>query len=304
MDELQLLGTILTKPDPSPEAFDRVHHRLQNTMRGNGPARRSRSGRLAGGLALTAAATTGLIVVATGSRPHTATPHSPPAAAAKMSPQQILLAAASTVEKTPEGSGTYWYVKTVSDDGIGTKPIVTENWTTRNGQMWVRSAKGGNKVYPELGPVTAFSVGGVDMTFAQIQKLPTDPAALRARIADAIAHSDIRTSAGRPDAAAQAVFVFDGLAGLVTALPAPPKVRAAAFRAIAKLPGVTSLGPVKGGQGLLIPVHGETARLVVDPATGRVHDTNFLALQGGGEEWLPSNGGATIYAQWTDTLPS
>lgn len=34
MDELQLLGTLLAKPDPSPDAVDRGRHQLQNTMRG------------------------------------------------------------------------------------------------------------------------------------------------------------------------------------------------------------------------------------------------------------------------------
>ena len=64
---------------------------------------------------------------------------------------------------------------------------------------------------------------------------------------------------------------MDGLISLVSQLPAPPKVRAAAFQAIASYPNVKSLGAVKGGQGLLISFgEGTPASLVVDPATSQI----------------------------------
>src|SRR5205823_9188088 len=43
------------------------------------------------------------------------------------------------------------------------------------------------------------------------------------------------------------------MVSLVSTLPAPPAVRAAAFRAIAAYPGVQDLGPVPGGRGFRLP---------------------------------------------------
>ena len=74
---------------------------------------------------------------------------------------------------------------------------------------------------------------------------------------------------------------------------------------MATLPGVQSIGPVKGGQGLLISlIGGQQARLVVDPATSRVRDTNFFVTSDGGEFWVfPSTASATIIAEWTNRPP-
>jgi hypothetical protein len=85
----------------------------------------------------------------------------------------------------------------------------------------------------------------------------------------------------------------------VSTLPAPPAVRAAAFRAIATYPGVRVLGAVPGGQGLLLP--GEV-RLVVDPATGRVNGTSRYVA--GGQYTVAAPDTAKIVAEWTDVLPS
>jgi hypothetical protein len=149
-----------------------------------------------------------------------------------------------------------------------------------------------------------FRLGGPDVSFEQLQNLPTKPDALKAWIADALKHSDVRTSAGRPDATMQKQFVFNGLISLVSQLPAPPKVRAAAFRAIASYPNVKSIGKVKGGgQGLLISLLGTQARLVVDPATSRVRDTNFFVTADGAVVSIPGTGGGTIVAEWTNLLP-
>jgi hypothetical protein len=296
MDDLQMLVTLLAKPDPSHDVVDRRRHQLQKAMRG--PVRRRRTGWLAGGLGLTAAAATAAVVVASGTTAPTATPNSPPAAG-RLSGRQILLAAATTAERAPASSGTYWYVRTVITDGKDGKPLQWETWTRRDGQTWFRGEKTQNKMFKEAIP-SPFGLAGVKMSVEQIQKLPTDPAALRASLAKAVKHSDIRTSAGRLTAGDQKVWVMDALTALVSQLPAPPKVRATAFRAIASLPNVKSLGPVKGGQGLLIS---SDTRLVVDPATARVNNSNFLVSADGGELRTPATGGASIVAEWTNVLP-
>ena len=47
-------------------------------------------------------------------------------------------------------------------------------------------------------------------------------------------------------------YVLTTLVRLITDMPVPPAVRAAAFRALASMPNVTSLGSADGGQALLI----------------------------------------------------
>jgi hypothetical protein len=269
-----------------------------------GPVRKHRTGWLATGFGLTAAAAAAAVVVASGTTAPTATPNSPPAAAVQPSGRQILLAAATTAERTPEGSGTYWHVKTVIGDSKDSTPIQWESWTRRDGQSWSKGKKSPGKVLKSFRP-SPFRLGGPEVSFEQLHKLPTKPDALKAWIADALKHSNVRTSSGRPDATMQKQFVFDGLISLVSQLPAPPKIRAAAFRAIASYPNVKSLGPVKGGQGLLISFReGDQARLVVDPATSRVRNTNFFVTADGAEAWIQSTGGATIVAEWTNHLPT
>jgi len=73
---------------------------------------------------------------------------------------------------------------------------------------------------------------------------------------------------------------------------------------MASFPGVTSLGPVRGGQGLLFSLTGnQQARLVVDPATSRVRDTNFLVTGGDAEIWIRGPVTATVTAGSTNRLP-
>lgn len=281
-------------------------------------------------IAATAAATAAVVIAADGHESPGSRPATP--AVTEFSGRQILLAAADTAERTPVGSGTYWYVKTVTRDSETDPPLTSERWTRRDGQMWYRGGKTAGKVLKS--PFSApLRLGGPDVSFDQIQKLPVTPDALQAWIADALKHSDVRTSAGRPDAAMRAQFVFDGLVSLVSELPAPSKVRAAAFRAIATYSNVKSLGAVAGGQGLEITppeapptssgpgnakdgaeferdqamkakgsaAERDAVRLVVDPVSSRVRETNFYVTADGAEAFVP--GGATIVAKWTNELP-
>ncbi|MGR6318160.1 CU044_5270 family protein [Micromonospora soli] len=212
--------------------------------------------------------------------------------------QRILLAAATTAEKMPAASGTYWYLRTES---VGPP---SESWTGRDGRTWVRGAKTGGAVL-ELPLPTSFRLGGPDVTFDELQRLPTEPAALKQWIARSVRNSDVRTSAGRPNAALREQMVFDGLLSLVAQLPAPPNVRAAAFQAIAAYPEVRSTGATEGGQGLLIRLGAEPpARLVVDPATARIRRTNFYVTPDGARVSREGDGMFTLTAEWTDRLPA
>ncbi|WP_433175285.1 CU044_5270 family protein [Actinoallomurus sp. CA-150999] len=346
MDELKMLATVLESPEPSQEAAFRSRHRLRNMMRG-GPVRRRRIGWVAGGLGITAAtAATAVLITSTGTTTRTATPNSPPPTAA-LSARQILLAAATTAEKVPATTGTYWYVRSEERDSANAKPTVGERWTRRDGQVWVRSVKSEGKVFhegilPGVPKDRPFNVGTDFVSFQQIQKLPTDPDRLKAWLADSAKHSDMRTSAGRLTPDEQRLAAFESLVMLISTLPAPPKVRAAAFRALASYPNVKVAGRGNGGQVVQFTppevkspprpspstakeqkadaqkakeralqaearaakgeTHNDPPTMVVDPVTAQVRETNFLAL-GGGEETFPDGGGVQITTAWTNDLP-
>ncbi|HEX9357569.1 MAG TPA: CU044_5270 family protein [Streptosporangiaceae bacterium] len=298
MDDMEMLGALLAKPGPSSEVVDRGRHQLQETM--HGPVRKRRTRWLATGAGLAAA-----VVVAPGALVPTATRSRPPAAV-QLSGRQILLAAATTAGRTPEGHGAYWYVKTRVADSKDNKSDEWETWTRRDGRTWFRGAKTQGRVVKIVKMIRPrpFFLAGAELSFEQLQKLPTDPAALKAWIVvNAIEHGG-KHGDRAPDKSREREAVVGSLTALVSELPAPPEVRAAAFRVMASLPGVRSLGAVKGGQGLLISLIGnQQARLVVDPATSRVRDTNFVVTADGAEVWLQRGVTATVIAEWTKVLP-
>ena len=314
--------------------MSRIHQDLRPTSQS--PRRSKRPVFLAGALAAAAAVTTTVVISAGGSGgsdPVTTT-------ASPLSARQVLLAAATTAERKPAASGTYWYIKTVTSGGKHNAPLQWESWTRHDGQSWSRGDKTGDRMMKIARPVP-FRLGVLDVSFERLQKLPTEPDALMASIAYSVKHSDVRTSGGRPDAAMRRRMVFGGLVSLVSQLPAPPKVRAAAFRAIASYPDVKNLGPVDGGQGLQFPLStigppastvlppapdaddqakrakdqalkarakaksggSQTydARLVIDPATSQIRETNYFLTADGGEYRAPD--GATLVTGWTDVLP-
>lgn len=88
----------------------------------------------------------------------------------------------------------------------------------------------------------------------------TTPTALNGWIAGSIKHS----KAGQVPAGSGNTYVPGSLVPLLYELPAPPKVRAAAFRLLASLRGVRS----SGAAGVFIPGNG--VKLVIDPATSVV----------------------------------
>ncbi|SNT64973.1 hypothetical protein SAMN05216276_11502 [Streptosporangium subroseum] len=308
MDDLHEIGTLLAKPEPSRDVIDRRRHQLQNAMRRT-PVRRRRIGWLAGGLTLTAVAAAVAVVVASGATLPTGSPGGPPVAAQQQSARQVLLVAAATAERIPEGSGKYWHVTVTRKDDNGRvfEKRREEYWFQRDGQTWIRGLglKGEGKIQHFTGP-QPFRLGPLETSFEKLRKLPADPAALQAalriEITDGVRRGDIRTSAGEPSADDRNDFVFEALTSLISQVPVSSEVRAAAFRAIASLPNVQSLGAVEGGHGLQVSLSSEQVRLVVDPETSWVRDTNFYVPQGGGRLFL-MDGTASIVAEWTDHLP-
>jgi hypothetical protein len=69
-----------------------------------------------------------------------------------------------------------------------------------------------------------------------------------------------------PSRAQEREDIFESLDSLLSQLPSPPQVRAAAFRALAALPGVTTLSPAGGGQGVLFTLLGGEQATLIAPA--------------------------------------
>ncbi|MFC7649126.1 hypothetical protein ACFQX6_58400 [Streptosporangium lutulentum] len=80
------------------------------------------------------------------------------------------------------------------------------------------------------------------MSFEELERLPTDPEALKAWIAERKGNeNDMSPSEIQGD---PTLTLFT----LITELPAPAEVRSAAFRALAATPGVENVGAVEGGR--------------------------------------------------------
>lgn len=244
------------------------------------------------------------------------TPTTPTAA---LNGRQVLLAAATVARATPVNTGTYWYQKITSATASGSQSDVYEYWNDKEGRLWFRGGKTNGTVM-KLNDVAPFGVSVVDLSFDQLQALPTEPGALKAWIADAVSHSGATTSAGPLNAAQRERALFEALVSLVCQMPAPPAVRAAALAAIAAYPNVESTGPVAGGVGLVISFPDEPANesgterfqpkpavLVIDPATSQVRRANWMAMPGGGVMVADPNeadpGHFELTCEWTDVLP-
>jgi hypothetical protein len=282
-DDLRTLATLLATQEPSDATIGSGRHRLvaaiRNPARGRRAMTRDRgrqrlAGWLAGSLGLAAAATAAAVVLSTGSA---AVPrsHSPVAARpgatradAQQAGQRILLAAAISAAK--QQPGTYWHYKIEitmafkAPVGVGAIDTV-EEWVAHDGSFW--SAQPACDAIPA--GVVADGPGYIgNLTYQQTEHLPTRPAALAAWFAS-------RT----PPAITTDAWVAESLIDLEWVDPTPPQVRAAAFRALAALPDVTSLGPVPGGQELLIKSPQDPTaweKVVIDPATSLVRsDANF-----------------------------
>jgi hypothetical protein len=315
MDDLQMLADLLAKPGPAAEVTDRGRYQLEQKARGSfrhrpghhGPVRhnlvrRWPGGWLTGGLGLTAAAAAIAFVAASIATAPAAPPRRPPAAVhprtavhppdiARMSGKQILLAAATAAAAAPEGSGTYWHEKVTYSWHT---PRTQETWVGHDGTLYLLV---GQQVWP-LGP-GGFPVAAANLTLAQLDRLPTSPAALTAWITRSLMGPQAEIPPGVLPGEVAASLSY-----LLFEVPAPPAVRAAAYRELASRADVKRLGAVDGGQGLLLTSGGDTPpatggklpagdiRLVINPATLQV--TSFTTSQGT----------ETIITQdWTNQIP-
>ncbi|MBT2226458.1 CU044_5270 family protein [Nonomuraea sp. NEAU-A123] len=286
MNDLEEVATLLAKPEPSAQAVARSRDRLQQRTRA-GRARR-RVGWFVPGVALVAAGAAAAVVLATGAPTNDGAP---------VSGKEVLLMAAVGAERTPQGSGTYWHV-TRQWSKAEMPPM--ESWTARDGKRWTKGEPGDPP--DALVPAPAWKtlrLKGAKVSFEDLERLPTDPEALKAWIAERKGNeSDMSGSEIQGDP------TFP-LLTLITELPAPAEVRSAAFRALAATPGVENTGAVEGGQQLRFPDPEGGKRgieLVVDPEKAQVARANLILASDGGVAW--SKKFISVTTEWTDQLPS
>ena len=283
-DDLRALGALLAKPGPSSQTVERGRHQLQQAILRPASRRRAMTGprrtrRLAAGAGLTAAAAVAATVVLVPSGPHNA-------ASVSLSARQVLLAAATAAAAQRPGVGAYWHVKEVYDNREPPSRYTQETWTSRDGAFWVPDTAAGTGVVPLGGPA-GFSVATRQLTFRQLQGLSQSPAALKAWITHSFEHPADGQHLGITPGALPS-YVSGTLVDLLTDMPVPSGVRAAAFRALASMPNVKSLGQADGGQALLVtgppppaskypggklprgPVPVGDVEVVIDPATAQV----------------------------------
>ena len=155
-----------------------------------------------------------------------------------------------------------------------------------------------------------------ELTFEQLQQLPGEADALRAWVVDAV-KDDLD-----PSASGEIVDynVASVLANLLVDIPVPPDVRAAAYRALADMPNVTSIGPTqdelgRAGTGILIDpgagAHlvgrggptfesGEFNRmLIIDPDTSHVLADQVIV----DKSITPTGSTLILEVGWTDEKP-
>ncbi|GLW12628.1 hypothetical protein Misp01_77560 [Microtetraspora sp. NBRC 13810] len=296
MDDIEMLHAVRPQPDaPSPAAYTAARAALLEraagapslTARRRVPWRRARWVLIP---AVAAAITAALVVV-----PGRFGDSRPPITSSR----DVLLVAADTAERTPEGTGTYWHI-TITRKGAPTQ----EYWYRRDGHFWIKGKglKGGGKLFEWPSESQPFAVGPLRMTFEELRSLPADEDALYTRLRAAVPASGVRPSGEPITAAEQDGAAMRALLSLISEAPVSPQVRAAAYRALASRPGVVDLGETDGGRHLQIPVASGKGTLVVDPDTGRIRETSVWAPLTGGVAHT-QNGMVTIDAEWTDRLP-
>jgi len=236
----------------------------------------------------------------------------------------------SITEKWTTHDGRTWFgrrewvrPKTLEDeaawrrDGAPSKWCMGETDTEPPEPICLHTAPGTASV-TRFGEDTFEVTEGHALTFGQLQRLPQDPEALRAWLVG-IARHDLDPSAS---AAVVDLNVANELSDLLVDFPVPPGVRAAAYRALADMPNVTSIGPTRdelgrAGIGIEIavgvgwiavpggggPVTGLardlTRTLIIDPDTSRVlADETSL-----GNRSDPTSDTLILGAGWTNEKP-
>ncbi|MEW1844048.1 hypothetical protein AB0392_39390 [Nonomuraea angiospora] len=216
--------------------------------------------------------------------------------------------------------------KTAKDEAAWKADGSPTSWTYRTEGMKISlsTEPGKGRVFPEQGrPAGKFRMGEKWVTYAQLQALPTEPEALRARVvADVRAWIDwAAEDAKTTDPSAKKEdwlihldrYVAQRMTTLLYENPVPFKVRSAAYQALKTTKGVSDLGQVKDplnrpGQKVALPVYERKSavlkeQFIVDTKTMTLL-ARFVDLQDGGKQLAGKSGVETYKVGWTDDKPA
>jgi len=298
---------LLTAIGPEHPARHHLSPRRHLSARHRVPSRSWRLAGLGAVVAALAVAVGFLVVPATrpaaghtsGAASSSAGPASVPVVQAELA-ARVLTTAATAITRAPvksEPAPDQWiYLKTVQygRPGVSSPAGVSTGaeWTTfdgsrtayyQGGQLIVHATAGGAPS-AGLSPVAAFNANATPMTaYAAIASLPAAPSALLAAVDKAIAQDGgiASVAAGSPISAVvpktRAQGEFDYLALLLwnaaAGVGAPAAAQAAAYRAMATLPGVTvqhGITDAAGAQAIGVSADGGYDQLLLDPVTYQV----------------------------------
>ncbi|MVZ99123.1 hypothetical protein F8568_001715 [Actinomadura sp. LD22] len=154
---------------------------------------------------------------------------------------------------------------------------------------------------------------GRNVTMKQLQSLPADPNRLKKEVMRWYDGHDTESSSVPMTADA---WLFRVAGSLVTELPVTPKVRAAAFRMLAGLKTVDSVGKVTDPQGRTGNAIGMKSKgvsgvvrrlLVIDPATGKALADEEVLVTPSAKEPRPAgtvlSSNSVMTMEWTDSAP-
>jgi hypothetical protein len=361
MNEMDLVrGLLREPPPPSPRSTAQALRRLEEGIAG--PRHRTfRPGRRWSAIGLAAAGAAAALAIAATVTGGSDAPISPrPSRPVQLSAREVLLSAASSAAKAPAKSGDYWLtseqqgttavVGPPSDRyvierrtllkqwvGMGRRPswqVTRELGARPQGEAdraaWQRAGSptrwtspswtsGASRWKTERLPVRLdFADGSVE----DVRRLPDDPARLRAYF--------LKRKGGAEGGPSPTERLFSNAYEILLSEPAPAKVRAAAYRMLADLPGIRSVGRTTdplGRTGVAVALpdgapsgHPSTEqRIVVDPATGALLAGETVLVRpatGEAASHLPTdlsvmsvrpgtvlNYRALLAATWTGTAP-
>jgi hypothetical protein len=129
--------------------------------------------------------------------------------------------------EAPAPQGKYWMSHYWAKDGRATATVTV--YSDRSGTTWIRHPSG--KVTVSGHNTADWPVGERRLSWTEFDRLPTDPAALKAHFSK--------------DAAQR----FGEIMSLLAESPASPRLRSALFQIVADTPGVTMTQNVKDSQG-------------------------------------------------------
>ncbi|MEV6271309.1 CU044_5270 family protein [Kribbella sp. NPDC051936] len=225
---------------------------------------------------------------------------------------EVLIAVAVRQEKDEKVSGTYFRVRSLQvTTGKYARRTITESWMPMKPGVasWFGWVNLGEKTAPVVNKMSfrdvppGYFLGEKPLSAKQIAALPTDPAVLRKVLA--------KTAGPDLNAVDQDYAVFAAAGRLLFEMPSPPKLRGAALRVLAALPGTRIRTGIKdpiGRTGTEVSITAvkpsgtrtglfwSGATYIIDPVTGRLLSSTIRGPKTGSTVVLESG--------WTDDQPT